>query len=173
MVSRRTCSNSRLSGPFGHTLLCVNGGTGAHMAKSAESQKEMSRLVLREHRLTLFATWLLAAGLSGPVGILLHELGHFGVAVACRFPECRINFASVSYQNSQLFWQTLAAGDRESAANIYPIHLAGWVAAAGPAVMALMAGVRSITGISYSLAICPYYPDARPFFYESKVARAF
>lgn len=170
------------------------------MAKSAESQKDMSRSVLREHRLTLFAIWLFAAGLSGPVGILLHELGHFGVAVACRFPECRINFASVSYQNSQLFWQTLAAGDRESAANIYPIHLAGWVAAAGPAVtallilistgilyfakphsflaaflagMALMAGVRSITGIYYILAVRPYYPDARPFFDEINVARAF
>lgn len=156
--------------------------------------------MMKEHRLTLFAIWLLAAGLSGPVGIVLHELGHFTVAIACGFPETRMSFASASYQNSQQFWQTLAGGDRESAAAIYPLHLAGYVAAAGPVVtamlilasfgilfwakpnnfiagflagLALMAGVRSVTGIYYILAVRPYYPDARPFFDEINIARAF
>lgn len=155
---------------------------------------------MKEHRLTTIAIWLVAAGLSGPVGIVLHELGHFAVAVASGFPEPRMSFASSSYQNSQQFWQTLASGDRESAAAIYPLQLAGYVAIAGPAVtaililvsagilfftkpnnfiagflagLALMAGVRSVTGIYYILAVRPYYPDARPFFDEINIARAF
>lgn len=154
---------------------------------------------MSEKRLSLFAIWLLAAVLSGPIGIVLHELGHFAVAVACGFPETRMSFASASYQNSQQFWQTLASGDRESAAAIYPLHHAGYVAAAGPAVtallilgsvailffakpndfiaaflcgLALMAGVRSVTGIYYILAVRPNYPDARPFFDEINIARA-
>ena len=155
---------------------------------------------MKEQRLNLFAIWLLAASLSGPVGIVLHELGHFAVAVACGFPETRMSFASASYQNSQQFWQTLASGDRKSAAGIYPLNQAGYVAAAGPAVtavmilagvgilfwtkpnhfiggflagLALMAGVRSVTGIYYILAVRPYFPDARPFFDEINIARAF
>lgn len=155
---------------------------------------------MKEHRLTLFAIWLLAAALSGPVGIVLHELGHFTVAMSCGFPETRMSFASASYQNSQQFWQALAGGDRKSAAAIYPLHQAGYVAAAGPAVtamlilagvgtffwakpsnfmggflagFALMAGVRSVTSIYYILAVRPYYPDARPFFDEINIARAF
>lgn len=155
---------------------------------------------MQEHRLRLFAVWLLAAGLSGPLGIVLHELGHFAVAVASGFPETRMSFASASYQNSQQFWQTLASGDRESASVIYPLHLAGYVAVAGPAVtaililasigillfakpnnfiagflagLALMAGVRSLTGIYYILVVRPAYPNARPFFDEINIARAF
>jgi len=153
-----------------------------------------------ENRLNLFAVCLLAAGMAGPVGIVLHELGHFVVAIACGFPETRFSFASVSYQKSQIFWQTLAEGKRESAAAIYPLHLAGFVADAGPAVtaflilvstsilyfakinhflsaflagLALMAGVRSFTGVYYILAVRPAYPNARPFFDEINIARAF
>jgi hypothetical protein len=32
---------------------------------------------VQERRLITFAVWLLAAALSGPVGIVLHELGYY------------------------------------------------------------------------------------------------
>jgi hypothetical protein len=155
---------------------------------------------VQERRLITFAVWLLAAALSGPLGIVLHELGHYTAALSSGFPDSRISFASASYQNSQNFWQALASGERETAATIYPLHLAGLVAAAGPAVtaflmllsvailffakpadflaaflagLALMAGVRSFTGIYYVIAVRPYYPNARPFFDEINIARAF
>ncbi len=38
--------------------------------------------------------------------------------------------------------------------------------------LALMAGVRSFTGVYYLLAVRPRYPGARPFFDEMNVARA-
>jgi hypothetical protein len=155
---------------------------------------------MQDTRLSIFAMWLLAAGLSGPAGIILHELGHYTVALASGFPESRMSFASASYKNSQKFWQTLASGKRDSAATIYPLPLAGLVAAAGPVVtailivlsvgilifakppnflaaflagLALIAGVRSFTGIYYIFAVRPQYPNARPFFDEINIARAY
>ena len=151
-------------------------------------------------RFSLALVWLLAAGLSGPVGIVLHELGHFAAAMTFGFPETKLSYASVSYRDAEVFWQTLAGGDRAAAAAIYTLRDAGIVAAAGPAVtaflivlsiwvlasgrpgnliapffagLALMAGVRSLTGIYYILQVRPNYPDARPFFDEMNVARAF
>lgn len=153
-----------------------------------------------QERFPIFVVWLVAAGLSGPVGILLHELGHFAVAAVSGFPEVKLSFASVSYQNSERFWQLLASGDRMAADAIYPLQRAGLMAAAGPAVtallivssvlilstrkpsnpvaaflagLALMAGVRSFTGVYYVLFVRPKYPDARPFFDEINIARAF
>ena len=151
-----------------------------------------TKAIMRE-RLRIFAVWLACAGISGPVGILLHELGHFAVAAFSEFPDAKLSFASVSYQDSERFWQKLAGGERLAAEAIYPLHRAGLLAAAGPAVtallivssvvilstrtpadaiaaflagLALMAGVRSFTGVYYVLFVRPKYPYARPFFDE-------
>lgn len=151
-------------------------------------------------RLRVFVVWLVAAGVSGPVGILLHELGHFAVAAFYGFPEAKLSFASVSYHDSERFWQTLSDGERPAAEAIYPLQNAGLLAAAGPAVtallivssvlllstrkptdavaaflagFALMAGVRSFTGVYYVLYVRPNYPNARPNFDEINIARAF
>jgi hypothetical protein len=150
-------------------------------------------------RLRVFAVWLIAAGISGPVGILLHEFGHHAVAVVSGFPDAKLSFASVSYRDSERFWQALASGDRQAAETIYPVRRAGILAAAGPAVtallivgsvwilvkrkvpdavaavhagLALMAGVRSFTGVYYILFVRPKVPSARPFFDEINIARA-
>ncbi len=151
-------------------------------------------------RLLLFAIWLVASGLSGPVGIMLHELGHYAIAVGFGFPDAKLSFASVSYRDSDVFLQTLASGDRPAADAIYPLQRAGLLFAAGPTITAvlvlgsalvlallrpghavagflagwaLMAGVRSFTGLYYVLFVRPKYPNARPFFDEINVARAF
>ena len=40
--------------------------------------------------------WVLFAALAGPIGIILHELGHFLVAHAFGFPDVVLHFGSVS-----------------------------------------------------------------------------
>lgn len=151
-------------------------------------------------KVKLALVWFLAAGLAGPAGILLHELGHYAVAVMAGFPDPKLSFAYVSYKNSDLFWQTLASGDRTAAARIFPLWHAGVLAAMGPAVtaalillsvwvlatarpvnavaaffagLALTAGARSFTGVYYILQVRPSFPGARPFFDEINAARAF
>lgn len=155
---------------------------------------------MAQSRIKVFALWLLAAGLSGPVGILLHELGHFAAANAFGFPGAALSYSSVSYQNQNLFWQALANGDREAAAAIYPLHQGGIMAAAGPTVtlmlivlsvwvltalrlgnvltaffagLALMSGVRVLMGVYYVAYARANVPGARPFFDEINFARAF
>lgn len=153
-----------------------------------------------QERLRVFAVWLVAAGISGPVGILLHELGHFAVAVVSGFSDVKLSFASVSYHDSERFWRILAGGERLAADAIFPLERAGLLAAAGPAVttllivfsvlilsrrtpsdavaaflagLAIMAGVRSFTGLYYIFFVRSKYPDARPNFDEINIARAF
>jgi len=86
--------------------------------------------------------WL--AGLAGgaiaaPIGIQLHELGHFAVNVACGFPDNVLRYASVSWTGSSEFRRLWRAGDVEAAAAIAePWHVA-LSAAAGPIVSYLTA----------------------------------
>jgi len=40
--------------------------------------------------------WVLFAAMAGPIGIILHELGHFLVAHAFGFPDVVLHFGSVS-----------------------------------------------------------------------------
>jgi hypothetical protein len=144
--------------------------------------------------------WLLTAAVAGPVGVVLHELGHYAAAVALGLPDVRLHFSSVSYANSEEFWQTLAAGDRAAAAAIHPLAYAAATALAGPVVtallslacafvlavsrpaevvaafcsaMALTAGIRSSVSVYYMFWVRPTFPDARPSFDEIDAARAF
>lgn len=152
-------------------------------------------------RWRLAAVWGIAGTVAGPAGVLLHELGHYATAVALGFPEAALQFASISYANSEAFWQALARGERDAAAAIYPLANAGAVSIAGPAVTialsllcalillmreraddaiaafaaatALTAGVRGLTSFYYMFWVKQTYPNARPFFDEINAARAF
>lgn len=151
-------------------------------------------------KVKLAALWLVCAGLSGPVGIFLHELGHYAAAIAFGFPDTTLSYASINYRNGELFWQTLSNGERGAAAAIYPLHQAGIVAASGPAVtlalivislwilatsrpgnaiaaflagLALMVGVRLTMGVYYIVYARANVPGARPFFDEINIAHAF
>jgi hypothetical protein len=150
--------------------------------------------------LKMATPWFLGAAVAGPVGVVLHELGHYGAALAFGFPDVALHFSSVSYANSEEFSNTLAAGDRAGAAAMYPLAHAGATAFAGPVVttvlsmicafvlafsrpasviaafcaaMALTAGIRSWVGVSYMFWVRPSFPEARPFFDEINAARAF
>lgn len=155
---------------------------------------------MANNRARVFLIWLLAAALSGPVGIVLHELGHYAAAVAFGFPEAKLSYSAVSYRSQDLFWQALATGDRAAAAAIYPLHQGGIMAAAGPAVtlilivvsmwmlstrrlgnalaaffagLALMAGVRASMGVYYVVYARENVSSERLFFDEINAARAF
>jgi hypothetical protein len=156
---------------------------------------------MTQNKTGLILVWLLVAASTGPVGIVLHEMGHYFAAGALGFPGLKMSYASITFANSELFWQTLASGNRAGASTLFPIEHAGIVAIAGPAVtlglvlssavilaltrptvewvvafyagMALTAGIRAFTGVSYILMVRPYYPGARPFFDEINAARAF
>ncbi|MCY3929935.1 MAG: hypothetical protein OXG81_16860 [Acidobacteria bacterium] len=86
--------------------------------------------------------WL--AGLAGgaiaaPIGIQLHELGHFAVNVACGFPDNVLRYASVSWTGSSEFRRLWRAGDVEAAAAIAEPWQVALSAAAGPIVSYLTA----------------------------------
>ena len=86
--------------------------------------------------------WL--AGLVGgmiaaPVGIVLHELGHFAVSVAGGFPDTVLRYASVSWTGSSEFRALWRAGDVEAAAAIAEPWQVALSAAAGPIVSYLTA----------------------------------
>ncbi|MCU0710150.1 MAG: hypothetical protein MUF23_17880 [Pirellula sp.] len=148
----------------------------------------------------LASIWLAGAALSGPIGIVLHELAHYLAAVSFSFPEVKINYASINYAQSEEFWAEILEGDRAGAAAIHPPNYVGIVSIAGPlltivlslgsalmlrskefndlaaallAGFALMAGVRSLTGLSYIIYVRPNYPGAIPYFDEINAARAF
>lgn len=144
--------------------------------------------------------WMAGAAVSGPLGVVLHEYAHFISASQLGVPGTTMHSASISYARSEEFWSLIAAGNREAAAAIYPLRDAGLVAIAGPAAtlllslvaalvlrasaiqgfaaavlagLALMAGVRALTGVYFILHVRPTYPGARPFFDEINAARAF
>lgn len=155
---------------------------------------------MSESRWQLAMIWMAGAAVSGPLGVVLHELAHFITASQLGFPGTTMHSASISYARSEEFWSLLAAGNQEAATAIYPLRDAGLVAIAGPAAtlllslaaalvlrasaiqgfaaavlagLALMAGVRALTGVYFILHVRPTYPGARPFFDEINAARAF
>ena len=86
--------------------------------------------------------WLPGVGggaIAGPLSIVLHELGHFGAYVACRFPDPVLRFSSASWTGSGEFERLWRAGDVEAAAAIAQPWQVGVGAAAGPAVSYLIA----------------------------------
>lgn len=130
----------------------------------------------------------------------MHELGHYSAALAFGFDGLKLSYASITYDGADQFWHTLSQGYRAAANDILPVHQMGLVAAAGPAMTALLivvsvrvltatrpsnaiaaffaglaltAGARSLTSIYYIVQVRPNYPGARPFFDEINAARAF
>lgn len=98
--------------------------------------------------------WL--AGLAGgmiaaPIGIVLHELGHFTVNVACGFPDTVLRYASVSWTGSGEFRRLWREGDVEAAAAIAEPWQVAVSAAAGPLISYL-------TAIAFVLWVRRYGP---------------
>ena len=82
---------------------------------------------------------LVGGAIAAPIGILLHELGHFGAYVACGFPETALRFSSASWAGSGQFRRLWRAGDLEAAAAIAEPWQVAVGSAAGPIVSYLTA----------------------------------
>lgn len=85
--------------------------------------------------------WLLWAGfaaLAAPLGIVLHELGHYLTYRAFGFPDVVLHSASVSTGNGEIFWQFIRAADFVAAANVYPLRQVALGSAMSPLVSAVL-----------------------------------
>lgn len=84
--------------------------------------------------------WASVAGgaLAFPIAVLLHELGHFAVYGAFRFPGLVLRFAAVGWTGSGDFRGLWLAGDVEAAAAIAEPWQVAFGAAAGPVVSYLL-----------------------------------
>ena len=94
---------------------------------------------------------LIGGMIAAPVGIVLHELGHFAVNVACGFPDTVLRYASVSWTGSSEFRRLWRAGDVEAAAAIAEPWQVALSATAGPMVSYL-------TAIGFVLWVRKYGP---------------
>ena len=84
--------------------------------------------------------WAAVAGgaISFPIAVLLHELGHFVVFSAYRFPDLALRYAAVSWEGTGTFKRLWQAGDLEGAAAIVEPWQVALGTAAGPIVSYLL-----------------------------------
>ena len=94
-----------------------------------------------DNRTRRWHRWLISAGfaaLAAPLGIVLHELGHYLTWRAFGFPDVVLHSASVSTRNGEIFWQFIRANDFAAAADVYPLAQVALGSAMGPLVSAVL-----------------------------------
>ena len=79
----------------------------------------------------LAATWIGAAVVAVPLGVLLHELGHFLVYWAFGFQGVALHFSSATHSVESRLWQLVYRGNFGAAAQLLPLWKVGLATAAG------------------------------------------
>lgn len=79
----------------------------------------------------LAATWIGAAIVAVPLGVLLHELGHFLAYWAFGFQGVALHYASSTHSVEKTFWQLVYSGNLERAASLLPLWKVGLATSAG------------------------------------------
>src|SRR5262249_43007272 len=79
----------------------------------------------------LAATWIGAAVVAVPLGVLLHELGHFLAYWAFGFQGVALHFSSATHSVERTFWQLVYTGNVERAASLLPLWKVGLATTAG------------------------------------------
>ena len=79
----------------------------------------------------LAATWLGAAVIAVPLGVLLHELGHFLAYWAFGFQGVALHYASSTHTVERTLWQLVYRGDMAAAASLLPLWKVGLATTAG------------------------------------------
>jgi hypothetical protein len=69
----------------------------------------------------LAATWIVAAVVAVPLGVLLHELGHFLAYWAFGFQGVALHYASATHSLERTFWQLVFTGKVGAAAALLPL----------------------------------------------------
>lgn len=78
----------------------------------------------------LAATWVGAAVVAVPLGVLLHELGHFLAYWAFGFQGVALHYSSATHSVERTFWQLAYNGRVEAAAALLPLWKVGVATAA-------------------------------------------
>jgi hypothetical protein len=79
----------------------------------------------------LAATWFGAAIVAVPLGVLLHELGHFLAYWAFGFQGVALHYASSTHSVEKTFWQLVYRGNAGAAASLLPLWKVGMATTAG------------------------------------------
>lgn len=79
----------------------------------------------------LAATWIGAAIIAVPLGVLLHELGHFLAYWTFGFQGVALHYASATHSVEKTFWQLVYSGNLERAASLLPLWKVGLATIAG------------------------------------------
>lgn len=78
----------------------------------------------------LAATWIGAAVIAVPLGVLLHELGHFLAYWAFGFQGVALHYSSATHSVERTFWQLVYRGNIDRAAALLPLWKVGLSTAA-------------------------------------------
>jgi len=79
----------------------------------------------------LAATWIGAAVIAVPLGVLVHELGHFLAYSAFGFQGVALHYSSATHSVERTFWQLVFSGKVGAAAALLPLWKVGVSTAAG------------------------------------------
>jgi len=86
----------------------------------------------------LAATWIGASVIAVPLGVLLHELGHFLTYWVLGFQGVALHYTSSTHTVERTFWQLVYRGDFPAAASVLPLWKAGLGTAAGILITCLV-----------------------------------
>jgi hypothetical protein len=87
----------------------------------------------------LASTWMGAAVIAVPAGVLLHELGHFLVYLSFGFQDAALHYSSTTYSLERTVWQLIYRGNLAAAASLIPLWKVGIATAAGLIVTCVVA----------------------------------
>ena len=79
----------------------------------------------------LALTWMGASVIAVPLGVLLHELGHFLAYRAFGFQGVVLHFSSATHTVENTLWQQIYRGNLAAAASLIPLWKVGLATAAG------------------------------------------
>lgn len=79
----------------------------------------------------LAATWIGASVIAVPLGVLLHELGHFLAYWTFGFQGVALHYSSATHSVEKTFWQLVYRGNINAAASMLPLWKVGLATAAG------------------------------------------
>ena len=79
----------------------------------------------------LALTWIGASIIAVPLGVLLHELGHFLAYLAFGFQGVALHYNAATHSLEKTLWQQIYRGNLAGAASIIPLWKVGVATAAG------------------------------------------
>jgi hypothetical protein len=99
------------------------------------------------------ATWIGASVIAVPLGVLLHELGHFLAYRAFGFQDVALHYSSSTHSVERTLWQLVFRGDFAAAAALLPL----WKVALGTA-----AGILATCAVTFVCCVLAARKNPHP-----------